>query len=64
MEKVLIFYVHLEYFKAIWYNLGPFGIVCGRLVYLLRFGMFGTRKIWQPCSGPLEPVLLCLEVSD
>jgi hypothetical protein len=36
-------------FTANWYNLWPFGIVCGHLVYFLRFGMFGPRKIWQPC---------------
>jgi hypothetical protein len=29
-------------------NIGPFGIVCGHLVYFSRFGMFGPRKIWQP----------------
>jgi hypothetical protein len=40
----------LEYFSAIWYNLWPFGTVCGQLVYLSRFGMFGPRNIWQPCS--------------
>jgi hypothetical protein len=33
---------------AIWYNLWPFCIVCGHLVYFLRFRMFGPRKIWQP----------------
>jgi hypothetical protein len=33
---------------AIWYNLWPFGIVCGHLVYFSHFGMFGPRKIWQP----------------
>jgi hypothetical protein len=47
----------LLYFMTIWnsfwsfgtYNLRPFGLVCGHLVYFSRFGMFGTRKIWQPC---------------
>jgi hypothetical protein len=29
MVNVGIFYDHLEYFMAIWYNLWPFGIVCG-----------------------------------
>jgi hypothetical protein len=33
MKNVCIFYDHLEYFTAILYNLWPFGIVCGRLVY-------------------------------
>jgi hypothetical protein len=49
MEKVGMFYDHLEYFTAIWYNLWPFGKVCGHLVYFFQFGMFGPRKIWQPC---------------
>jgi hypothetical protein len=47
-ETVVIFYDPLEYFTAIWYNLWPFGIVCGHLVYFSLFGMFGPRKIWQP----------------
>jgi hypothetical protein len=33
MEYVCIFYDHLEYFMAIWYNLWPFGMVCGDMVY-------------------------------
>jgi hypothetical protein len=41
---------HLEYFIATWYNLRPFVIVCGHLLYFSRFGMFGPRKIWQPWS--------------
>jgi hypothetical protein len=55
MENVGIFYGHLEYFTAIWYNLWPFGIFCGNLVYFLRFGMFGPRKIWQPWSSQTAP---------
>jgi hypothetical protein len=27
----------LEHFTAIWYNLRPFGIVCGHLVYFQYF---------------------------
>jgi hypothetical protein len=34
---------------AIWYNVWPFGVVCGPLVYFSRIGMIGQRKIWQPC---------------
>jgi hypothetical protein len=49
MENVVIFYDHLEYFTAVWNKLWPFGTVCGHLVYFLRFGIFGTIKIWQPC---------------
>jgi hypothetical protein len=36
---------------AVWYNIWPFGILCGHLVYFSQFGMFGPRKIWQPFSG-------------
>jgi hypothetical protein len=34
MVNAGIFYDHLEYFMAIWYNLWPFGIVCGHLLYV------------------------------
>jgi hypothetical protein len=47
---VCIFYDHLEYFTAIWYNLWLFGMVCGDLEYFSHFGMLGPRKIWQPCK--------------
>jgi hypothetical protein len=50
-KNVRILYDHLEYFTAIRYNLLPFGIVYGHLVYFSRFGMFGARKIWQPWIG-------------
>jgi hypothetical protein len=36
----------LEYFRAIWDILWPFGTVCVRLVHFLRLW---SRKIWQPC---------------
>jgi hypothetical protein len=49
MENFGIFYDHLEYFTAIWYYLWPFSKACGNLEYFRRFGMFGPRKIWQPC---------------
>jgi hypothetical protein len=52
MVNVGIFYYHLEYFMAIWYNLWPFCIVCSNLLYFSQFGMFGPRKIWQPCCIP------------
>jgi hypothetical protein len=32
---------------AIFYNVWPFGIVCGHLVYFSQFGMLVPRKIWQ-----------------
>jgi hypothetical protein len=43
----------LVYFMTIWYNLWPFGLVCGHLVYFSHFGTFGARKIWQPCCSPM-----------
>jgi hypothetical protein len=55
MENVVIFYDHLLYFTAIWYNLLPFGIVCGHLVYFLLFGTFRPRKICQPYTDPESP---------
>jgi hypothetical protein len=33
---------------TIWYNIGPFGIVCGRLVHFFPFCYVWTKKIWQP----------------
>jgi hypothetical protein len=50
MKNVGIFFDRLEYFTAIWYNLWPFGIACGHLLYFSKFGTFGSRKIWQPWS--------------
>jgi hypothetical protein len=44
MEKVGIFYDHLEYFTAIWYILWPFGIVCGHLVYFIPFWYVKSNK--------------------
>jgi hypothetical protein len=35
MVNVCIFYDHLEYFMAIWYNSSPFYIACGLLLYFL-----------------------------
>jgi hypothetical protein len=49
MVNVGIFCDHLEYFMAIWYNVWPFGIVCDHLLHFSQFGMFGPRKIRQPC---------------
>ena len=56
MKTVHLFYDRLEQFTAIWYNLRSFGIVCGHLVYFLRFGMFGPRKIWQPSWCPARGI--------
>jgi phosphotransferase system glucose/maltose/N-acetylglucosamine-specific IIC component len=43
MENVVIFYDHLKYFTAIWYNLWLFGIVCGHLVFF-SFWYVCTKK--------------------
>jgi hypothetical protein len=36
----------LVYFMVIWYNLWPFGIVCGHLLYFFQFGMFGNPGLY------------------
>jgi hypothetical protein len=53
--KMLVFFTAIwyMYFMAIWYNVWPFGVVGGPLVYFSRFGMFGPRTIWQPFSEQL-----------
>jgi hypothetical protein len=43
MENVVVFYDHLEYFTANWYNLWPFGIV---IWYI--FPVFWTKKSGNP----------------
>jgi hypothetical protein len=50
MVNVGILYDHLEYFTAIWYDLWPFGIVCGHLLHYIfsQFGMFGPKKSGNP----------------
>jgi hypothetical protein len=62
MEYVCIFNAHLNYFKARWYKLWPFGIVCGDLVYLVPFWYVWTKKNLATLdSNPsllLEPTLL------
>jgi hypothetical protein len=47
MKMLLNFMTIGKIFSIIWYNLWPFGIVYGHLVNFSRFGMFGSRKIWQ-----------------
>jgi hypothetical protein len=44
MAHVGIFYNHLEYFMSIKYNLRPFGIVCGHLLYFLPIWNVWTKK--------------------
>jgi hypothetical protein len=56
-----VFYDHSEHFSLIWYNLWPFGIVCGHLAYRYIFPVlvfFGPRKIWQPCRALREKIFL------
>jgi hypothetical protein len=50
MENVAIFHGHLEYLKALWYILWPFGNVVVIWYIFPRFGIcIVSRKIWQPC---------------
>jgi hypothetical protein len=44
IENVVIFYDLLEYFTAIWYNLQPFGTVCGHIVYIYFSFLVGLHK--------------------
>jgi hypothetical protein len=45
-----MFYDHLVYFMAIGNILQPFGIFCGPLVYLPRFGMLYHEKSGNPAK--------------
>jgi hypothetical protein len=42
---------HFFYFAIKWYILWPFWYILWHLVHFSRFGMFGPRKIWQPCAA-------------
>jgi hypothetical protein len=44
MENVGIYYAHLEYFTAIWYNVWPLVINCGHLVYFFQLWYVWTKK--------------------
>jgi hypothetical protein len=48
MENVVIYYDHLKYFTATWYNLWPFGIVCGQLVYFYVLVCLYREKSGNP----------------
>jgi hypothetical protein len=61
-KMLLYFYDHGEYFTVIWYNLWPFGVVCCHLVYCLRFGIFGPRKICQPWTGHRNMLVVMTKV--
>jgi hypothetical protein len=43
-----ILYGHLVNFPSIWYILRHFGIFCGNLVYILRFGILYHEKSGNP----------------
>jgi hypothetical protein len=45
--KMLLVYVHLEYFTDIWEIVWLFGIFCVHLVHFCGFGIMYQRKIWQ-----------------
>jgi hypothetical protein len=48
MANVGLFYDHLEYFMAIWYNFWPLGIVCGQLLYFSNLECLGQEKSGNP----------------
>jgi hypothetical protein len=48
MEKVGIFYGHLEYITAIWYILGPFGNFVSILYIFHGFGILCQEKSGNP----------------
>jgi hypothetical protein len=48
MVNVGIFYGHLEYFMAIWYNLWPVGIVCGHLLFFPNLECLGKENSGNP----------------
>jgi hypothetical protein len=55
MANVGIFYDHLEYFMTIWYNLWPFGIVCGHLLYFPALVCLDQEKSGNPARTPFSP---------
>jgi hypothetical protein len=46
-----IFYVHLEYYAAIWYILWPFGDVLVIWYIFPRFGILYQEKSGNPANG-------------
>jgi hypothetical protein len=57
MKDVGKFYVHLVYFTAILYILGPFVIFCGHFGIFFPFWYVVPTKIWQPCYAERLPIL-------
>jgi hypothetical protein len=54
MENVVIFFDHLEYFTAIWYNLWPFVIVCGNLAYFNVLVYLDQEKSGNPGADQIR----------
>jgi hypothetical protein len=48
MVNVGVFYGLFKYFMAIWYNLWPFGIVCGHLLYFTNLVCLDQEKSGNP----------------
>jgi hypothetical protein len=48
MVNIGIFYDNLEYFMAFWYNLWPFGIVSGHLLYFSNLVCLDQDKSGNP----------------
>jgi hypothetical protein len=51
LEKVYIFFGHLEYFMEIWDILWPFGTFCIHLVHFSGFGIMYQEKSGNPAQG-------------
>jgi hypothetical protein len=58
MEKVRIFYAHLEYVMDNWYMLWPIGNLMAIWVVFHHFGTMASGKIWQPCVAAASGVAL------
>jgi hypothetical protein len=50
IEEVGIFYRHLVYFTPHWNILWPFGIFCGKLVYIYLFWYIAPKKSGNPAA--------------
>jgi hypothetical protein len=59
MVNVGTFDDHLEYFMAIWYNLWPFGIVFGHLVYFPNLACLDHEKSGNPSPAVFQHRFCC-----
>jgi hypothetical protein len=50
MENVGVYYDHVEYFTAIWYNLWPFVKNCGHLVFFPTLLCLDREKSGNPAA--------------